>query len=112
MIFKRSTAIQRNKLLILEEPSEALAPYRVPFTIGEHPVESARDYLKACSELQTFCLLLLLLLRRGVPSYNQFPLLPWCYTPLYHIKVLRITHLIKSASDVPINDPTTAPLTQ
>lgn len=27
-----------------------MAPYRVPFTIGEHPVESARDYLKACRE--------------------------------------------------------------
>lgn len=50
MIFKRNSAIQRNRLLILEEPSAQLAPYRIPFTIGEHPVESARQYLDQCRQ--------------------------------------------------------------
>jgi len=50
MIFKRSSAIQRNKLLILEEPSEALAPYRIPFTLGEHPMESAKLYIEQARE--------------------------------------------------------------
>lgn len=48
MIFRKNSAIQRNKLLILEEPSEVLAPYRIPFTIGEQATESARQYLEQC----------------------------------------------------------------
>lgn len=51
MIFKRNSASpKKNKLLILEEPSESLAPYRVPFTMGEHPTESAKQYVELCRE--------------------------------------------------------------
>ncbi len=48
MIFKKNSALPKHKLLLLEEPSEDLAPYRVPFKIGEHPTESARKYLEEC----------------------------------------------------------------
>ncbi len=50
MIFKKNSSIQRNKLLILEEPSAILAPYRIPFVIGDQATESARQYLEQCRE--------------------------------------------------------------
>lgn len=37
-------------MLILEEPSEVLAPYRIPFTPGEQSTESARQYLAECRQ--------------------------------------------------------------
>lgn len=48
MIFKRNSVVPKNKLLILEEPSEILAPYRIPFTMGEHSTQSTKQYIELC----------------------------------------------------------------
>jgi [protein-PII] uridylyltransferase len=62
MIFRKKPANLKIQLNLLEEPPEALAPYRIPFKIGEIPSESARAYLKQCREqLKT-------LHRSGFPS--------------------------------------------
>ncbi|MFO1519035.1 MAG: [protein-PII] uridylyltransferase [bacterium] len=37
-------------MILLQEPPEALAPYRIPFKIGESPSQSAKEYLKECRE--------------------------------------------------------------
>src|SRR5262245_18255129 len=52
MLFRKKPSNLKSKpqLISLEEPPEELAPYRIPFRIGESPVESARDYLKACRD--------------------------------------------------------------
>jgi [protein-PII] uridylyltransferase len=52
MLFRKKTSNLKAKpqLISLEEPPEELAPYRIPFRIGESPVESAREYLRTCRD--------------------------------------------------------------
>src|SRR4030095_1914055 len=49
MIFKKKSNL-KTQLIPLEDPPEELAPYRIPFKIGESAVESAREYLRVCRE--------------------------------------------------------------